>query len=263
MIAALICSKRLRATWMNMSGSKKQAITFFAGCWIISSAISGCAITRTQKRSEVPTPTPTTASSPNPSATPSAPNTPGVQQWATILKGESVNGLTFTTGGKLLYQDKVLLTEIPVSYVSNGDVTDAQRLIISDSSPSGRFNVVKACEGTTNESGLCWSVFLVDRQLETAKKISIAKYGGQNWVQWSEDERYAVFAESMEGVTFFVVLDLQTGESKMFEQTSATADLSSFKWIDDRTFQANISCSDLANCTEQPFRGNITTLFAQ
>lgn len=251
---------------MNVNDSKKQAITIFAGCWIISSAISGCALTKLQQLSEVPKPTPTTAASPTvaltPSVTPSASNMPGVQQWLTVLKGESAHGLTFTTDGKLLYQGKVLLTEIPVSYANNGDITYAQRLIISAPSPSDRFNVVKACEGTMNESGLCWSVFLIDRGVETAKKVDIAKYGGQNWVKWSGDERYALFAESMEGVTFFVALDLQTRESKLFEQTSATADLSSFKWIDDRTFQINIFCSDSANCT-QPFRGNITNLFTQ
>lgn len=224
---------------------------------MLSSAIAGCAKANTQQ-----TTTPTTAATAS-SPTPTAPTIPGIQQWKTILKGESAHGLTFTSDGRLLSQGKVLLTKIPVSYVSNGDITYAQRLIVSDPSPSGRFNVVKACEGTTNESGLCWSVFLVDRQSQTAKKISIAKYGGQNWVQWSADERYAVFAESMEGVSWFVVLDLQTGESKMFDQTSATANLSSFTWLDDRTFQANVSCLDRANCTESPFRGNISTLFTQ
>jgi hypothetical protein len=77
------------------------------------------------------------------------------------------------------------------------------------------------------------------------------------------DERYAVFAESMEGVTWFIVLDLQTGDSKQFDYTAAVADLSSFTWLDDRTFQANIVCGDRADCTEAPFRGNISTLFTQ
>ena len=162
---------------------------------MFGSTIAGCAAT--QQQSEAPTsPLSTTSSSPAPSASPSAPSIPGVQQWTTLLKGESAYGLTFSNDGKLLYQETPLLTEIPVSYVSDSNVTYAQRLIVSDPSPSGRFNVVKACEGTTDESGLCWAVFLVDRQSKTAEKISIAKYGGQNWVQWSGDERYAVFTES-------------------------------------------------------------------
>lgn len=98
----------------------------------------------------------------------------GVQEWAEILKGESVQGLTFSNDGKLLYQGEVLLPEILVSYISNGDIIYAQRLIISDLSPSGRFNIVKACEGTTSGSGLCWSVYLVDRQAETTQKVDIA-----------------------------------------------------------------------------------------
>ena len=243
---------------MTVTYSTKQSlISLFVGCLILSSAIAGCAKANTQQAT---TPTPAaTASSP----TPTTPAIPGVQQWTTILKSKSAQGLSFTADGQLLYQGKVLLTKIPVSYVSDGNVTYAQRLIVSDPSPSSRFNIVKACEGTTNESGLCWSVFLVDRQSATAKKIDIAKYGGQNWVQWSADERYALFAESTEGITFFVALDLQTRESKMFEQTSATADLSSFTWLDDRTFQAKIFCGDRADCTEAPFRGNIFTLFTQ
>ncbi|MBD3884014.1 hypothetical protein IFO70_19870 [Phormidium tenue FACHB-886] len=246
---------------MNANTRKIQAIAFFAGCLMVSSTLTGCA-TAQPPESVTPTLSPT-APSPTASASPVASSPLEVQQWATILKGEFVQGLTFTADGRLLYQDKVLLAEIPVSYVSNGDITYAERLMVSDSSPSGRFNVVKACEGTTNQSGLCWSVFLVDRQSQTGKRVDIAKYGGQNWVQWSEDERYAVFAESMEGVTWFVALDLQSGESKLFEQTSATADLSSFTWVDDRTFQANTFCDDRANCTDSPFRGSISALFSQ
>lgn len=67
----------------------------------------------------------------------------------------------------------------------------------------------------------------------------------------------------MEDVTWFVVLNLQTGDSKLFDHTAAVADWSSFTWLDDHTFQANIVCGDRADCTEAPFRGNISTLFTQ
>jgi hypothetical protein len=250
---------------MNFNCSKRQFIACVIGCWMMSSAIAGCISTKSQSLSQVSSPSPETvdASTLTSAASPALPKMVGVQEWAETLKGESAQGLTFTEDGRLLYQDNVLLTEIPVSYGSNGDITYAQRLIVSDTSPSGRFNIVKACEGTTTESGLCWSVFLVDRQAQTAQKIDIAKYGGLNWVQWTVDERYALFVEAMEGVSWFVALDLQAGKSKMFEQTAATADLSSFKWIDNRTFKANLLCQDGANCTEPPFRGNISTLFSQ
>lgn len=236
---------------MNLNGSKKQLIVFFVGCC----AIAGCADPNLPQYSQTLTPTP---------AAISASSTLGVQAWRTLVKGESLQNLTFTTDGKLLDQDRVLLAEIPVSYASNGDITYAQRLLVSDPSPSGRFSVIKACEGKNeNEPGLCWAVFLVDRQAETAESVGIAKYGGLNWVQWSADERYAVFAESMEGVSWFVALDLQSKEAKMFEETPATADLSSFAWIDDRTFDVDLLCGDRAGCTELPFRGNISTLFNQ
>ncbi|MEC4805872.1 MAG: hypothetical protein SAJ12_10815 [Jaaginema sp. PMC 1079.18] len=229
----------------------------------MSSTIAGCTAQSTRSQPDTTSPSPEVTASTPTADDPALPQMAGVQNWAEILPGESVQGLTFSPDGKLLYQDRVLLTEIPVSYANNGDITYAQRLIISDPSPSGRFNIVKACEGTTNETGLCWSVYLVARQAETAQKIDIAKYGGLNWVQWTDDERYALFAESMESVTWFVALDLQTGESKMFEYTETTADLSSFQWIGDRTFEANLLCQDGATCTESSFRGNILTLFPQ
>ncbi|MBD2075822.1 hypothetical protein H6F86_18375 [Phormidium sp. FACHB-592] len=248
---------------MTINYSKTQSLLFLgAGCLMFGSTIVGCAATQ-QQPEVITSPLAAMLASPAPSVSPSAPSILGMQQWATIRKGESAHGLTFSTDGKLLDQEKPLLAEIPVSYVSDDNVTDAQRLFVSDPSPSGRFNVVKACESTTEASGLCWAVFLVDRQAKTAVKISIAKYGGQNWVQWSGDERYAVFTESMEGVSWFIVLDLQTREAKMFEQTSAVADLSSFRWLDNRTFQVDASCGDRSNCTAPPFRKDITALFTK
>lgn len=242
---------------MSLNVTKRSLLAVVSGCLILGSAITGCS-TNTQSATTT-TPSPTSAAR----STSPAPTQSSLQQWITILKGESAQELTFSEDGKLLYQGQTLLNEIPVSYGSDGSMTHAQRLIVSDPSPSGRFNVVKACEETTNESGLCWTVFLIDRQAQTVEKIDIAKYGGQEWVQWSADERYAVFAESMEGVTWFVALDLQTRETKISEQTASVADLSSFSWIDDRTFQVNLVCGDRADCTTSQFRGDITALFAQ
>lgn len=67
----------------------------------------------------------------------------------------------------------------------------------------------------------------------------------------------------MEGVSWFVVLDVQTKETRMFEQTAETADLASFKWIDDRTFVANMLCGDRTDCPKSQFRGNISQLFTK
>jgi hypothetical protein len=114
--------------------TKQSLISIFVGCLILSRAIAGCARANTQQATtSIPA---VTESSP----TLTAPAIPGVQQWTTILKGEAAHGLTFTTDGQLLYQGKVLLKKIPVSYVSDGNVTYAQQLIVSNPSPSSRFN---------------------------------------------------------------------------------------------------------------------------
>lgn len=241
--------------------SKTQLLFYLSGVFLlIWSAIAGYNRLSSQPNTGAIASTPNAASSPA-SAVLTAPSIPGVQHWKPILKGESVHGLTFSQEGHLIYQEKRLLNEIPVSYASDGTVTYAQRLLVSGPSPSGKFNIFKACEGLTDETGLCWAVFLVDREAGKVEQISIAKYGGQNWVQWSPDERYAVFAESMEGVTWFIALDLQTGESKMFDYTAAPADLSSFTWMSDRTFEANLLCD--ADCAEPQFQGDITELFSR
>ncbi|MBD2082505.1 hypothetical protein [Leptolyngbya sp. FACHB-17] len=248
---------------MTINYPNSRSLFFLiAGCLWFSNMIAGCATTQQQPQATT-TISPTSVSSPAPSASSVTTRLSEIQQWTTILKGNTVHGLTFSPNGKLLYQDKTLLAEIPVTYVSNGNVKYAQCLIVSDPSPSGRFNIVKGCEEPTDDVGLCWAVFLVDRQAKIAKKVGIAKYGGQDWVQWSSDERYAVFAESMEGVTWFVALDLQSQDAKMFQQTSAVADLSSFKWLDNRTFQANVSCGDRSDCVASPFWGDITKLFSK
>lgn len=247
---------------MKTYTTKGQLLLFLSGvCLLVWSAIAGYNRITPQTTIGATASTPNAASSPATSASSTAPSIPGVQQWTQILKGESVQGLTFSQEGHLLYQEKRLLTEIPVSYTSDGTVTYAQQLILSEPSPSGRFNVFKACENSTAEAGLCWAVFLVDRDAGKVQQISIAKYGGQDWVQWSPDERYAVFTESMEGVSWFIVLDLQTGESKMFDYTATPADLSSFTWVSDRTFQTTLLCT--SDCTEQQFQGDIAELFAQ
>ncbi|MBD1846577.1 hypothetical protein H6F89_24770 [Cyanobacteria bacterium FACHB-63] len=49
----------------------------------------------------------------------------------------------------------------------------------------------------------------------------------------------------------------------MFQQTSAVVDLSSFKWLNNRTFQANVACGDRSDCVASPFRGDITELFSK
>lgn len=185
---------------------------------------------------------------------------PQTPAWTTILAGESAEGLTFTEAGTLLYQGQVLLSQIPVSYGSDGTITYAKRLIVSAASPTNRFSIVKACESATSESGLCWALYLVDRQSGSAQRLEVAKYGGRDWVQWSADPRYAIMAEQMEASTWFIAIDLQTGQSRQFDPIPAIVDLASFTWTGDRSFEVDVPC-DRSPCPQ--FRGEIETLFVQ
>jgi hypothetical protein len=172
-------------------------------------------------------------SSPSDSAAALEPTT-----WTTIRPGETIVDLAFTDNAELTLQDQVLLPEIPVTYNSDDSGTPstyAERLIVSPTSPSGRYTIVKACDDPNPGMGLCWAAYIIDRDEPLAQRISIGKYGGQDWLQWSPDERYAVFIETMEGTSWFVVLDLEIGESLVMEELPAEPTLSEMTWESDRT----------------------------
>lgn len=213
------------------------------------------------------TPAQLTPAASTPAAGLNAPLSPavGTSAWTAILPGDAVDRLQFTTEGALVYQGTPLLAEIPVTYDSDGNRMLAKRLVVSPPSVSGRFSVVKGCEETTADAGLCWAVFLVDRTTPSATRINVGKYGGLDWVQWSADERYAVFVEQLEGAIWFVVVDTQTGEAKLFAQQPAPANLEGFTWISDRVFEVPLQSCEGETCSDQPapFQGDIATLFAE
>lgn len=193
-----------------------------------------------------PSPLPTLAVSPTPPV--------NTQNWSNLLPGQTIRDLSFTQAESLSHQGKTLLDKIQVSGSSDGTVTYAKRLMVSPTSPSGRYSILKACEQA--EGGLCWAIYKVDRTQQTVQQTSIGKYGGLDWVQWSPDDRYAVFLEKMEGTAWFVVMDLQTGESKLSAELPTQPSLASFSWIGNRTF--TISLAD-----QSQFQGNIKALFPQ
>ncbi|MGG6294757.1 hypothetical protein ACQ4M4_10055 [Leptolyngbya sp. AN02str] len=214
--------------------------------------------------SQVQSPSNAPAVSPSPSVSAaSTPSDEDASPWVAIAPGEMAYSLTFTQDGQLQMgdaADTVLLEEIPVSYSSDNTVSYAQQLIVSPPSPSAQYQIVKACDS----AGLCWAVYEIDRNAQTAQQVAIAKYGGLEWVQWSADERYALFVESMEGSTWMVALDLETGRTALSDEIPMTVDVNSFEWTGDRAFQINArECTDAA-CTEEAFtyRNNIDELFA-
>lgn len=183
-----------------------------------------------------------------PSSTENDNPTNNSQDWTTLLPGEGIDEIALTTVGTLTYQGNTLLSEIPVSYISDGTVTMAKRLIVSPTSPSGHYSLIKACEGVADGEGQCWSVYLLDRISPTIQKVSIGKYGGLNWVEWSPDGRYVVFLEKMEGTAWFIGLDLQTGDSQIADQLPGQPDLESFIWADNHTFTVPLTDASTFQC---------------
>ena len=107
-------------------------------------------------------------------------------------------------------------------------------------------------------------MFLVNKSKAEAKQVDIGKYGGIQWVDWSEDERYAVLVEKLEESLWFVAVDLEASESGLSEELPQNFDLNSFEWIDDKLFQAKIVSAilPLVNLEEmlKKFSTNINSL---
>ncbi|MBD2070112.1 hypothetical protein H6F93_21775 [Leptolyngbya sp. FACHB-671] len=213
-------------------------------------AIAGCTSPQAQMRESSPPVTTPTAVSPTPSTPEDALDQ---EDWLDLLPGETVRDLSFTQTGALSYQGTILQSEIPVSTSSDGAVTYAKRLIVSPTSPSGRYTILKACEEVTDE-GLCWAIYKVDRAQQTVQTVSIGKYGGLDWVQWSADDRYAVFLEKLEGTAWFIIMDLQSGESSISDEIPAQPELDSFTWTGDRTFTVTLA-------DQSQFQGDIEIYF--
>lgn len=216
----------------------------------LGGSMVGCTQSNPQTHASSPSPTSQPIASTNPLKTthPSADSS----AWIDLIPGETIRDLSFTQTGTLSYQGKTLLAQIPVSGSSDGTTTYAKRLIVSPTSPSGRYTILKACE-TATEDGLCWAIYKVDRAEKTVQNTNIGKYGGLNWVRWSSDDRYAIFLEKMEGTAWFVVMDLKTGASKISNELPAQPQLNRFTWTGDRTFTV-----PLANGST--FQGDITAI---
>ena len=182
----------------------------------------------------------------------------GEQTWTEILPGEEAYELIFTEEGALLYQGTVLLSKVLVSGLP------AKRLLISGPSPSGNYHYFQACDAL-DEAALCWTEFLVTKTEGSVQQVSLSKYGVMHWVQWSEDERYALFPYTSEGSFTFYALDLETGESSTDSDWFCDVDLNSFSWLDNRNFQIQVFDHGDAGgpCNDSPrwFSADMTKLF--
>lgn len=227
----------------RMSHAKTRTVSVMTSLLIVGIALVGCSTKSGSSATEPSSPSADTAPALTSSDTPTATSQKTDSAWTTLLPGEAKDDLKFSTDGTLSHQDKVVLDSIPVTYVSDGSALYAKRLVVSDPSPSGNYTFVKGCEEADPSTGLCWAVFLVDRAEGTAYPVTVGKYGGKDWVQWSSDDRYAILAEVMEGSSWIYVVDLQTEASKNLGEMSANIDLESFQWRGDRTFTINVDGS--------------------
>ncbi len=182
--------------------------------------------------------------------------------WVQLQPGDEEYGVKFNKDGSLSNQGKVLISKIPVSYSSDGSVFYAINIILSNPSPSGNFHFFQACD----TQGLCWALYLIDKNQSKVHKTFAGKYGSFQWVQWTEDERYAILADQNEGYSRIYAIDLKTGDSKSVDIGSLAIDFKSFSWLDSRKFKIKVinhpTCVDCKpdKSNSYWFQGNITNI---
>jgi hypothetical protein len=154
----------------------------------------------------------------------------------------------FTLGddGTLNYAGRTVARPLVVSYEDGGGARvpiGAKQVVVFPPSPTGRFRVLQACDGT-GISALCWSVFAFDTKTGRLRQVDGGKYGPDRWQSWSPDGQRVVLASHGEGAAWLHVVDPASGKTRNFPGNKSkenwTIQPESLKWIGARSFTVTV-----------------------
>jgi hypothetical protein len=152
-------------------------------------------------------------------AAPDAASTGDCAQGYVVVTPEAAGcGFTLTTAGKLQQDGRTVADPLVVSYRqdANGNTAVvAGQVVLFPPSPSGRYRILQACEGTAADA-LCWKVFVFDREAGQLKEAVAGKYGPDRWVSWSPDEQHAALVSRNEGAAWVHAVEAASGKSVAF-----------------------------------------------
>ena len=127
-------------------------------------------------------------------------------------------GFTLSTAGKLQQDGRTVADPLVASYrqdASGNAAVAAGQVVLFPPSPSGRYRILQACEGTGADA-MCWKVFVFHREAGQLKEAVAGKYGPDRWVSWSADEQHAVLVSRNEGAAWIHVVKAASGKSVAF-----------------------------------------------
>ena len=166
-------------------------------------------------------------------------------------------GFTLTAAGVLLHEGRTIADPLVASYRQDGGAARAVaagRVVLFPASPSGRFRVVQACESAATD-GLCWKVFVFDRETGRLSDAAAGKYGPERWLNWSPDERHAVLVSRNDGASWLHVVESASGRSLAFPRDGSGENWQlqpeTLAWTGARSFTVTVArCADCAPARE-------------
>jgi hypothetical protein len=170
-------------------------------------------------------------------------------QFVTVESGEERCGFRLTAKGQIFLQDRVIPAANPLatSVFLNGTVDRvASRIVLMPLSPSGRYRIISACGGN-----FCGTILLLDRVKNSSRRIAIGKNRLIDWVQWSDDERFALLIDYA-GAHWLSAVDTKKMELiGTYPQSPSVKriDSATFAWVDPGVFKLRVAdCSNKGGC---------------
>jgi hypothetical protein len=155
-------------------------------------------------------------------------------------------GFTLTTAGRLQQDGRTIADPLVVSYrqdASGNTPVPAGQVVLFPPSPSGRYRILQACEGTAADA-LCWKVFVFDRESGQLREAVAGKYGPDRWVSWSPDEQHAALVSRNEGASWVHAVEAASGQSVAFPDSASNENWQiqpeTLAWTGPRSFNVMV-----------------------
>lgn len=191
-------------------------------------------------------------------ATPAAADTGDCAQgFVVVTPGTPGCGFTLTEAGRLTQDGRTVADPLVVSYRQDANgitPVPAAQVVLFPPSPSGRYRILQACE-SADSGGLCWKVFVFDREAGQLKEAVAGKYGPDRWVSWSPDQQHVALVSRNEGASWIHVVEAPSGKSVSFPDDASNENWQiqpeTLKWTGPRSFTVTVvRCTGCAAKTE-------------
>ncbi|MBB2973138.1 hypothetical protein [Mesorhizobium sp. RMAD-H1] len=167
-------------------------------------------------------------------------------QFITITPEAPACGFALSQTGTFTWNGQTLADPLAASYVDDGSgqkAVPAGKTVLFPPSPSGRFRIVQACEGTGADA-LCWQTLAFDQENAALQNTFAGRYGPEHWQSWAPDEQHVVLMNTDEGASWLHVIDPASGKSRDFPGDDATEnwtiDPHTLTWTGPHSFSVTV-----------------------